>query len=248
MSWLDCVVAKRTVCRKCLCRSAGVCGRPSAVQLRSPLLQPLLHNDLQMASNDLHREAKPLVRGGGQGRGRTADLPLFRRTLVPTELPAPDATSGRSASWLLWMLYAVPTGFEPATSALTGRRELQTSPRDHVLSCAVVPYPLGRTCGDLAVLPWRPGCPPLLRGEAYRTVGPWMSGRPPTLCTTSGRRSPGAVLRRLESGGREVATCPVCPVTCHGPACRAGSESGAGGYGSARSTERGAAVWGRSVV
>src|SRR3954447_18662715 len=24
----------------------------------------------------------------GQGRGRTADLPLFRRTLVPTELPA----------------------------------------------------------------------------------------------------------------------------------------------------------------
>ena len=24
---------------------------------------------------------------GGQGRGRTADLPLFRRTLVPTELP-----------------------------------------------------------------------------------------------------------------------------------------------------------------
>ena len=27
------------------------------------------------------------VGGGGQGRGRTADLPLFRRTLVPTELP-----------------------------------------------------------------------------------------------------------------------------------------------------------------
>jgi hypothetical protein len=26
--------------------------------------------------------------GCGQGRGRTADLPLFRRTLVPTELPA----------------------------------------------------------------------------------------------------------------------------------------------------------------
>jgi hypothetical protein len=24
---------------------------------------------------------------GGQGRDRTADLPLFRRTLVPTELP-----------------------------------------------------------------------------------------------------------------------------------------------------------------
>ncbi len=26
-------------------------------------------------------------RGGGQGRGRTADLPIFSRTLVPTELP-----------------------------------------------------------------------------------------------------------------------------------------------------------------
>src|SRR3954447_12137796 len=25
--------------------------------------------------------------GGGQGRGRTADLPIFSRTLVPTELP-----------------------------------------------------------------------------------------------------------------------------------------------------------------
>jgi hypothetical protein len=29
-------------------------------------------------------------RGCGQGRGRTADLPLFRRSLVPTELPGRD--------------------------------------------------------------------------------------------------------------------------------------------------------------
>src|SRR6478735_10263956 len=28
--------------------------------------------------------------GGGQGRGRTADLPIFSRTLVPTELPGRD--------------------------------------------------------------------------------------------------------------------------------------------------------------
>src|SRR5436190_21660155 len=40
------------------------------------------------------REAAGRTRGltcgfaRGQGRGRTADLPLFRRTLVPTELPA----------------------------------------------------------------------------------------------------------------------------------------------------------------
>src|SRR5664279_406468 len=34
----------------------------------------------------------------GQGRGRTADLPLFRRTLVPTELPAQaDETLQQSA-------------------------------------------------------------------------------------------------------------------------------------------------------
>ena len=32
-------------------------------------------------------DASSQVRRGGQGRGRTADLPLFRRTLIPTELP-----------------------------------------------------------------------------------------------------------------------------------------------------------------
>jgi integrase len=31
-----------------------------------------------------------LVKKCGQGQGRTADLPLFRRTLVPTELPDPE--------------------------------------------------------------------------------------------------------------------------------------------------------------
>ena len=59
-----------------------------------------------------HRPAAT-VGAGGQGRGRTADLPLFRRTLVPTELPAQE------------MGLAVLTGLEPATSALTGRRALQ---------------------------------------------------------------------------------------------------------------------------
>mgnify|MGYP002715697247 CR=1 FL=1 len=33
----------------------------------------------------------PAACRGGQGRGRTADLPLFRRTLVPTELPGRKA-------------------------------------------------------------------------------------------------------------------------------------------------------------
>ncbi|MCW2917211.1 MAG: hypothetical protein JWN52_5279, partial [Actinomycetia bacterium] len=50
---------------------------------------------------------------GGQGRGRSADLPLFRRTLVPTELPARDVPLNGGVS-------AVLTGLEPATSTLTG--------------------------------------------------------------------------------------------------------------------------------
>src|SRR3954463_5101437 len=58
------------------------------------------------------RCSKPGERLGGQGRGRTADLPIFSRTLVPTELPGQG-------------LLAVLTGLEPATSALTGRRALQ---------------------------------------------------------------------------------------------------------------------------
>src|SRR5216683_2812341 len=38
-------------------------------------------------------QAHRLLVTGGQGRGRTADLPLFRRTLIPTELP--DLTRAR---------------------------------------------------------------------------------------------------------------------------------------------------------
>ena len=58
------------------------------------------------------RCSKPGEGLGGQGRGRTADLPIFSRTLVPTELPGLG-------------IAAVLTGLEPATSALTGRRALQ---------------------------------------------------------------------------------------------------------------------------
>src|SRR5690606_21182540 len=58
---------------------------------------------------------------GGQGRDRTGDLPLFRRTLVPTELPgrtAPEPNADRNSG-------ATLTGLEPATSAVTGRRANQ---------------------------------------------------------------------------------------------------------------------------
>jgi hypothetical protein len=70
----------------------------------------------------------------GRDRRRSGDLPLFRRSLCRLSYPTVDChrriaddehalLEGEHAS-------AVPTGFEPATSALTGRRALQTAPRD----------------------------------------------------------------------------------------------------------------------
>jgi hypothetical protein len=64
---------------------------------------------------------------GGQGQGRTADLWFFRPALyqlsyLTGQTPAPGPRPGR-------VRLAGATGFEPAISGLTGRRELQTSPR-----------------------------------------------------------------------------------------------------------------------
>src|SRR5215208_3254472 len=55
---------------------------------------------------------------GGQGRDRTGDLPLFRRTLIPTELPGRKTPIKPKCLAKL----ATLTGLEPATSAVTGRR------------------------------------------------------------------------------------------------------------------------------
>src|SRR3954462_11228773 len=63
----------------------------------------------------------------GQGRGRTADLSLFRRALVPTELPAPNRCEHRRATL---------TGLEPPTSAVTGRRANQLRYRALLWCCA----------------------------------------------------------------------------------------------------------------
>lgn len=95
---------------------------------------------------------KPGERLCGQGRGRTADLPIFSRTLVPTELPgratgssypgrrrwSPDRVdvprnTNRRVSKHAATGVAVLTGLEPATSALTGRRALQLLHRTSVL-------------------------------------------------------------------------------------------------------------------
>lgn len=67
--------------------------------------------------------ARPGSLEGGQGRGRTADLRFFRPALCQLSyLTASDRA-----------VLAGTTGFEPATSGLTGRRELQASPRPREL-------------------------------------------------------------------------------------------------------------------
>ena len=66
----------------------------------------------------------PRGSSGGRDRRRSGDLALFRRALC--QLSYPTATARRLG-------VAVPTGFEPATSGLTGRRALQTAPRDRGL-------------------------------------------------------------------------------------------------------------------
>src|SRR5437588_13018266 len=70
---------------------------------------------------------------GGQGQDRTADLPLFRRTLIPTELPDLGGTGPRGRPQRAVGAPPVPavlTGFEPATSTLTGWRALRAALQD----------------------------------------------------------------------------------------------------------------------
>ena len=60
----------------------------------------------------------------GRDRRRSGDPTLFRRVLCRLSYPAVSAGCRTS--------FAVLTGFEPAASALTGRRALQTAPQDLV--------------------------------------------------------------------------------------------------------------------
>ena len=86
-----------------------------AVDSQRDLCELVRRGDLAVSDISAHRRYR---RMGGQGRGRTADLPIFSRTLVPTELP------GRKGV-LVDTLAATPTGLEPATFAVTGRRANQ---------------------------------------------------------------------------------------------------------------------------
>src|SRR3954447_23364103 len=105
---------------------------------------------------------------GGQGRGRTADLSLFRRALVPTELPGPSAGAGCCRHRM-----ATLTGLEPATSAVTGRRANQLRYRALLCSAVVLRAPNGVRTRATALKGRRPG--PLDDGgswslEAVRTI------------------------------------------------------------------------------
>src|SRR6476646_4057903 len=120
------------------------------------------------------------VKNGGQGRDRTGDLPLFRRTLVPTELP------GRRAL----MKPEVPrhematlTGLEPATSAVTGRRANQLRHRA-LLSCV---YCLLRT--DVTVATRTP--------YGIRTRATALKGRRPRPLDEGGQPNLSGVLATL---------------------------------------------------
>src|SRR4051812_4155780 len=78
-----------------------------------------LHNEKNAALRCRVLASSSVVRRcGGPDRRRSGDLALFRRALCQLSYPA--------------VLKAVLTGFEPAASALTGRRALQTAPQDQI--------------------------------------------------------------------------------------------------------------------
>jgi hypothetical protein len=102
-----------------------------------PHIGPIVKADSKMrGSTTAQKWQLNCTNPGGQGRDRTGDLPLFRRTLIPTELP------GRKALPCL-AVAATLTGLEPATSAVTGRRANQL--RHRALLCDPIVSAAART-------------------------------------------------------------------------------------------------------
>ena len=128
--------------------------------------------------------------GGGQGRGRTADLPLFRRTLVPTELP------GRTV---------------PVTRSQPGHRTAPVSRGDaKPYRTAFGPANAGRPAqgpqlrGGGSGRAASSGC--RVRGRAAWASRPRARRRvaPPRQGPTSARGRPGRGCRRSPRAGRRV--------------------------------------------
>ena len=64
--------------------------------------------------------------GGGLGQNRTGDQTIFSHSLVPIELPSQTRFQCHSPKKAYdTKTFATWTGFEPATSAVTGRRANQ---------------------------------------------------------------------------------------------------------------------------
>ena len=131
---------------------------------RRPTAQGCLNLEDSPTGSQVSEPADP-GRCGGQGRDRTADLAVFSRTLYRLSyLPGGPG--------LVAPVRAVPTGFEPATSALTGRRaqpSCSTGPRMVVSSCA----PSGVRIRVATLKGWCPrplddGGPARLRGGPRR--------------------------------------------------------------------------------
>src|SRR4029077_17371706 len=79
------------------------------------------------------RRFPPICNLGGRDRRRSGDPTLFRRVLCRLSYPALFVRRARAdapPALPFLALHAVLTGFEPAASALTGRRALQTAPQD----------------------------------------------------------------------------------------------------------------------
>jgi hypothetical protein len=90
--------------------------------IRARRTRPIWHVSGTPSGSDLASRPKtPADLGvlGGRDRRRSGDLTLFRRALYQLSYP----TSSRRTEM------ADLTGFEPATSGLTGRRALQTAPQ-----------------------------------------------------------------------------------------------------------------------
>ena len=101
---------------------------PEALEVESEGTEGVAREANVPRSPTIATEFSRAATAGGRARRRSGDLPLFRRTLCRLSY----STVRRAAAVLSHSGgAAVPTGLEPATSGLTGRRELQTSPRDH---------------------------------------------------------------------------------------------------------------------
>src|SRR5437868_15373946 len=94
--------------------------RPAATPRSTPVSASWTVSDVggrrpRGGSKNMQGGNRSPANGGGQGRGRTADLPIFSWTLVPTELPGRCPTDHRPG----WARRTIP---EPAGAHENGSK------------------------------------------------------------------------------------------------------------------------------